>query len=184
MGRLIMWNVLTLDGYFEGDTPWDLSFHQAVWGPELERFSLEQLGSADALIFGRKTYEGMASYWQTAEGEGDVKAFMNGLPKFVFSRTLDSADWNNTTLINENAAAAIPRLKAAGARDLYVFGSSDLSESLLKAHLFDEIRLCLAPVVLGAGRPLFPKGLARQNWSLVSTRSLETGGVILKYRPA
>src|ERR1700739_4646033 len=79
MSRLIMWNLLSLDGFFEGVKSWDLDFHQSVWGDELERLSLEQLRSADRLLFGRVTYEGMAAYWQTAKGEG--ADFMNRPPK-------------------------------------------------------------------------------------------------------
>jgi dihydrofolate reductase len=89
MSKLIMWNVMTLDGLFEGAKNWDLGFHQTVWGDELERFSIEQLETADRLIFGRVTYEGMAAYWQTATGE--VADFMNRLPKVVFSRALERA---------------------------------------------------------------------------------------------
>ena len=69
MRKLIMWNVMTLDGYFEGNKNWDLQFHETVWGPELESLSIEQLRAADFLVFGRITYEGMAAYWKTAKGE-------------------------------------------------------------------------------------------------------------------
>ena len=86
MTKLIMWNLLSLDGYFEGAKSWDLDFHQSVWGDELERLSLEQLSSADGLLFGRITYEGMAAYWQTATGE--IADLMNRLPKVVV--------WTNT----------------------------------------------------------------------------------------
>jgi hypothetical protein len=83
-----MWNIITLDGYFEGDKNWDLSFHEKLWGPELEKKSIEQLKSADYLLFGRVTYEGMAAYWKTAEGE--IAGLMNSIPKLVCSRTLNS----------------------------------------------------------------------------------------------
>jgi dihydrofolate reductase len=105
MSRLITWNLLTLDGFFEGAKSWDLDFHQSVWGDELERLSIEQLRSADRLLFGRVTYEGMAAYWQTAKGE--VADFMNRLPKVVVSRTLERADWANTKLIKDNVVAEI-----------------------------------------------------------------------------
>jgi dihydrofolate reductase len=86
MGKLIMWNLVTLDGYFEGPKHWDLDFHHQVWGEDLERFAIKQLEAAEGLLFGRITYEGMAAYWQTAEGT--VADFMNSLPKLVASRTL------------------------------------------------------------------------------------------------
>src|SRR5262245_14009599 len=149
MRKLIMWNIITLDGYFEGEKRWDLPWHERVWGPELEQFSIEQLRSADCLVFGRVTYEGMASYWRTAEGE--VARHMNRLPKVVCSRTLQTADWNNTTIVPD-AAAAIARLKQQGEGDMYVFGSANLAEALMNERLFDEYRIGIAPVVAGAGR--------------------------------
>ena len=96
MRRLIMWNLMTLDGCFEGPRAWDVAFHEYAWGEELERFTHEQTGEVGALLFGRVTYEGMAAYWSKATGE--TADFMNAAPKYVFSRTLESADWNNTTL--------------------------------------------------------------------------------------
>ena len=138
-----MWNIMTLDGYFEGDQKWDLSFHDLVWGPELEQFSLEQLHAADYLVFGRVTYEGMADYWSKATGQ--IADLMNSIPKLVFSRTMTSADWNNSTLIRENASAEISRLKAEGEKDMYLFGSADLAETFINDHLFDEYRIGVAP---------------------------------------
>lgn len=179
MRKLIMWNVITLDGYFEGPQNWDLSFHNAVWGQELEKLSIEQLHAADYLVFGRVTYEGMAAYWTKEEGE--IAELMNKIPKLVFSKTLKSADWNNTTLISENASAEIRKLKEAEGRDMYVFGSANLSETFVNDHLFDEYRIGIAPVILGSGRPLFRQGIAPGNLSLLSTQQLSTGGVVLKY---
>jgi len=179
MRKLIMWNIITLDGYFEGTKNWDLTFHNIVWGQELEKLSIEQLQSADYLVFGRVTYEGMAAYWTNEEGE--IADFMNKIPKLVFSKKLKSADWNNTTLISENAADEIRKLKAKGGKDLYVFGSANLSETFIKDDLFDEYRIGIAPVILGSGRPLFRQGNSPKNLSLVSSHQLLTGGVILKY---
>ncbi|MFC0773526.1 dihydrofolate reductase family protein [Terrimonas alba] len=179
MSKLIMWNVITLDGYFEGEKNWELSFHETVWGPETERFSLEQLNAADYLVFGRTTYEGMAAYWKTAKGE--IADFMNKLPKIVCSRTLNSVDWNNSILIKENVANEIAKLKAKSNKDMYVFGSANLSETLIKENLIDEYRICIAPVIIGKGRYLFAKGLPERKLSLISSQPLMTGGVILKY---
>jgi dihydrofolate reductase len=179
MRKLIMWNFITLDGYFEGNENWDLSFHEVIWGQELEQISIEQLKSADFLVFGRVTYEGMAAYWKTAEGE--IAELMNKIPKLVFSRTLKSVDWNNSTLVKENASAEISKLKTEGKGDMYVFGSANLSETFINDNLFDEYRIGIAPVILGSGRPLFRKGIAKRKLALVSTQQLSTGGVILKY---
>jgi dihydrofolate reductase len=181
MRKLIMWNVVTLDGYFEGTKNWDLSFHEVIWGQELEKICIEQLKSADFLVFGRVTYEGMAAYWKTEKGE--IAEFMNKIPKLVFSRSLKSADWNNSKLVKENASAEISKLKSQGNKDIYVFGSANLSETFINDNLFDEYRIGIAPVILGSGRPLFREGIYSKKLTLVSTQQLSTGGVILKYTP-
>jgi dihydrofolate reductase len=187
MRRLIMWNVITLDGYFEGREPWSLDWHEEVWGDELEQFSLEQLHGAGMLLFGRVTYEGMAAYWQTAEGEaearGEIARMMNELPKMVFSRTLDRAEWAPSTLVREVDPAAVQRLKEEGEGELLVFGSGSLSAALSQADLFDEYRLMLAPIVLGSGTTLFGRGLPSRKLELLETRPLSSGAVLLRYRP-
>ncbi len=181
MRKLIMWNVITLDGYFEGEKNWDLSFHELVWGKELQEFSLTQLQSADMLVFGSTTYKGMADYWTKAEGEEkNIATLMNGISKIVCSSTLTNADWNNTTIVKD-AVAEIPQLKQQGSGDMFVFGSGKLSESLMKAELFDEFRLCIAPVFLGKGRLLFNQGIPFEKLQLLETLPLRTGGVILRY---
>lgn len=179
MRKLIMWNIITLDGCFEGNKNWDLPFHELVWGPELEKFSIEQLHSADYLVFGRVTYEGMAAHWIKEKGE--IAELMNSIPKLVFSKTLKSADWNNSKLINENASAVIRKYKEQGSKDMYVFGSANLCETFINNNLFDEYRIGVAPIILGSGRPLFTQGIASRNLSLVSTQQLVNGGVVLKY---
>ena len=110
MSKLIMWNLITLDGMFDGPQPWELPFHQYAWGDELERFSLQQAEEVGALVFGRRTYEGMAAHWTTTTGE--IADFMNAVPKYVFSRTLESADWSNTTLVKGEASEAVPALNS------------------------------------------------------------------------
>ncbi len=174
-----MWNIITLDGYFEGDKNWDLSFPEIVWGPELEKISIDQLKSADFLVFGRITYEGMAAYWKTAKGE--IAELMNEIPKLIFSRTLNSVDWNNSTLIKENTSSEISKLKAQGDGDMYVFGSANLSETFINDNLFDEYRIGIAPVILGSGRQLFRKGIAQRPLTLVSSKQLSTGGLIMTF---
>ena len=179
MRKLIMWNLITLDGYFEGVKNWDLPWHERLWGEELERFSLDQLQSTDMLVFGRVTYEGMAAYWQTAEGA--VADYMNSLPKVVFSRTLQTVAWNNTTLVKNNAAEEVARLKQQGNGNMFVFGSANLSKTLMNEKLFDEYRLGIAPVIHGSGRLLFNDGLTPQGLQLLEARPLSTGCIILRY---
>jgi dihydrofolate reductase len=178
MRKLIMWNLITLDGYFEGERNWDLPWHEQVWGEELERFSLDQLQAADMLVFGRVTYEGMAAYWQTATGA--IAEYMNALPKVVCSRTLQTADWNNTTVVRD--AKEVATLKRQGSGDMYVFGSAILSKTLMNERLFDEYRIGIAPVIHGRGRLLFGDGLNPQGLRLREARPLSNGCTILRYQ--
>jgi dihydrofolate reductase len=181
MSKLIMWNLMTLDGYFDGTENWALDWHQYAWGEELERMSIEQLRVADMLLFGRVTYEGMAAYWKTAQGE--VATYMNSLPKAVFSRSLDKVDWQNTKLLKGDLKREVEELKRKGDRNIFVFGSGDLSATLLEHGLFDEYRLCIVPVVLGAGKQLFGRDLSRKRMKLLESRALASGSVLLRYEP-
>ena len=181
MRRLIAWNVMSLDGCFEGASAWDLDFHGSVWGEELEEFSLKQGAEIGTLLFGRKTYEGMARYWTGESEPGPVKDLMNSVEKAVASRGLSHAAWHNTRLLQGEAVETVRGLKAELGNDVYVFGSAELLSSLLAAGLVDEYRICLAPLLLGTGRPLFAAGAKRQAWSLVECRALKSGGVILRY---
>lgn len=179
MRKLIMWNMVTLDGFFEGTRQWDIDFHTAGWGDELQRFSNEQLSTADLLLFGRRTYEGMAQYWSTATGETAEQ--MNAIQKVVFSRTLSSADWANTRLVSTDAAEEVARLKQQPGGDILVFGSAELCDSLTRAGLIDEYRLGLNPIALGEGNPLFKPGSGPAKMRLLEARPLETGCVLLFY---
>lgn len=179
--RLVTWNLQTLDGHFEATSPWSLDFHMSVWGDELEAFSLDQLDQVGALVFGRDTYEGMASYWM--QETGAIADRMNSLPKIVFSNTLKEATWNNSTLMHGNAIEAMRRLKQEAGKDLYIFGSAKLCDTFMRANLIDEYRICLAPVVLREGTPLYKPGGPMQRFTLLGTQPLRTGGVVLRYAP-
>ena len=182
VSRLIMWNLVTLDGFYEGAKSWDLEWHESAWCQELERFSIEQLQGADRLVFGRVTYEGMAAYWSSATGE--VAELMNSIPKVVFSRSLESARWANTTLATGDVVAGVSELKLSGDKNTLVFGSGDLSEPLMRHELFDEYRIVVAPVVLGSGKTLFGRGLDELRLRLVEALPVSSGAVILRYEPA
>jgi len=132
-------------------------------------------------LFGRVTYQGMASYWSTAHGE--IADFMNSVPKIVFSRTLERAEWKNTRLVKENAAKEVARLKQEPGKDLFIFGSANLSSTLMRDGLIDEYRLGLTPVILGGGNPLFKLSPERMKLTLVEARPLKAGCVILRYQP-
>lgn len=181
MGKVIVWNLVTLDGRFEGSTPWDLSFHQQAWGPELRALSETFLADTEALVFGRKTYEGMAAYWPEAEedDEARIKAFMNALPKLVASRRPGALAWNNSRA-TADIVGELGALKARAAKNLYVFGSAELVASLLPAGLIDEIIVAIVPRILGAGRRLFEDG-TNVPLRLVSSEATSGGTAILRY---
>ena len=181
MRKLIMWNMVTLDGFFEGPKSWEIDWHEYVWGEELEQFSIEQSKSADMLLFGRVTYQGMVDYWASQKGE--IADFMNNIPKVVFSRTLEKAEWNNTRLVRENAAEEITKLKQQSGKDLFIFGSANLSSTLMQHGLIDEYRLGINPIILGDGNPLFKAMPHRMKMELVEARPLKSGCVILRYQP-
>lgn len=179
MRKLVMWNLQTLDGCFEGPEPWDLELHATAWGKDLERFSLEQAKEVGTVLFGRTTFEGMAAYWKNASGE--TAEFMNRVPKVVFSRSLETADWSNSRLVKGDAGDEVAALKRQPGKDLFVFGSAKLCDSLMRRGLFDEIRICIAPVVLRDGTPLFKPDGPRQDLTLLESRALDSGAVLLRY---
>lgn len=180
MRNLIAWNLMTLDGYFEGTTHWELDFHMTVWGDELEAYSIEQCQEIGTLLFGRRTYEGMADYWKAETGV--IAELMNSVDKVVVSRTLDSVNWNNTRLLKGDIAKHLISLKdEQNDKAIFVFGSADLLESLLDMAAVDEYRLFLAPVVLGAGTPLFKADGCRKDFVLLESRAFANGGVLLRY---
>lgn len=179
MRKLVMWNLISLDGFVEGPNR-DLSFLDDVWGPELEQFSVEQGKEIGALLFGRVTYDLMAGYWPTAK-KSAIADYMNSLPKYVCSRTLKKVDWANTTLLKEHPAAEAAKLKREGGKDIFVFGSADLSSHLMP--LFDEFRIGVAPLLLGSGSPLFKERSQPLKLSLLGTDRHSTGVVILRYAP-
>lgn len=182
MARLIVWNLMTLDGYMEGPNH-DLSFHSDVWGDELEQLSLAQLRAAGALMFGRRTHDLMASHWSNESGEAaEVADFMNTLPKFVFSHSITQSGWRNVQVFGGDAAATTARLKRETDKDIFIFGSADLAAHLGAAGLIDEYRIGICPVLLGGGRPLFKPGATRK-LRLIEAMAYGTGIVVNRYVP-
>jgi dihydrofolate reductase len=181
MRTLYMFDMITLDGFFEGINR-ELDWHNV--DDEFNDFAIDQLNRTDLLLFGRVTYELMASYWPTHEAVKDdpiVAGKMNSLPKIVFSRTLERAEWSNATLINGNIVEEVLRLKQLPGKDIGVFGSSNLSLTLIQHGLINEYRIIVNPVVLGAGKPLF-KGIDnRLNLQLLKVKAFNSGNVLLCY---
>ena len=157
MRKVIFTNMVTLDGFFEGPNR-EIDWHMV--DEDFNKESLKLNESADTLLFGRITYELMASYWPTEEAMRDdplVARMMNSLPKVVFSRTLDRADWSNSRLVKSDAAQEAARLKQLPGKDIVIFGSADLAVDLIDQDLIDEFRIFINPVVLGDGHPLFKR---------------------------
>jgi dihydrofolate reductase len=178
MRKVIMWDMVSVDGFFEAPGH-DISWF--VFEDELAAYIGETQRDAGTLLFGRVTYELMAAYWPSAEG--NIATFMNGVEKFVFSKTLKSAEWNNTTLVTGDAVAEVKRLKELEGGTIFIFGSADFAATLTAQGLVDEYRLGINPVLLGKGTPLFQNIPERTRLELAHVRPLKSGVVILHYQP-
>jgi dihydrofolate reductase len=183
MRKVILFNLVSLDGYFEGPNH-ALDWHNV--DAEFQEFSIAQLDSAGMLLFGRVTYEMMAGFWSTASAARDdpaTAAAMNRLPKLVFSRTFKSITWQNSRLVKENVVEEVRSLKGEPGKDLFIFGSSDLSVTLIQHGLIDEFRILVNPVVLGKGTTLFQGIQGRLKLHLMKTQTFHSGNVLLIYQP-
>ncbi len=180
---MILFNMASLDGYFAGPNG-DITWHNV--DAEFNDFAIAQLKSAGGLIFGRLTYELMAGYWPTEtalRNDPEVAGLMNGLPKIVFSRTLERAEWANTRMVKGEMADEMRRLKAAPGKDLLVLGSASLAGTLTRLGLIDEYRVMVNPVLLGGGSPLFQGIAGKLNLKLLSARSFRSGNLLVAYQP-
>ena len=175
--------MVSLDGFFEGSNKWEIDWH--VVGEEFNETAIAWLKSYDALIFGRVTYLGMASYWPTPEAiknDPIVARGMNAATKVVFSRTLKRADWKNTRLVNRDAAEEVAALKRQPGKDMVIYGSGDIVSVLAREGLIDDYRIFIAPIALGAGKPMF-RDVNRLPLKLLDTRKFGRGVVGLHYQP-
>ena len=184
MRKILTFLVASVDGYYEGPNQ---EFDWPVVDEEFNQFALEQLDEVDTLMFGRVTYELMASYWPTDAAKQDdpkVAAAMNDTPKIVVSRTLDTAEWAGTRVVKDDVAGELTRLKQQPGKDIAIMGSSNLTTSLLRLGLIDELRILVCPVALGDGKSLFRTAEERIHLKLVNTRPFRSGNVLLTYQPA
>lgn len=183
MRKVLFFMLTSLDGYFEGPEQ-DIGWHNV--DDEFNDFAIEQLDSVDTLLFGRVTYEMMASFWPTPyaiETDPIVAGKMNSMPKIVFSKKLAKAEWQNARLVKNHFAEEIKTLKQQPGKDLIIFGSSDLAVTFLQTGLLDEIRVLVNPVVLGSGKPLFKGINGKVGLKLLKTRTFRNGNVLLYYQP-
>jgi dihydrofolate reductase len=188
MRRIVVSEFLSLDGVMEDPGGAEGSAHGG-WSfgfpdPEGMRFKLEETLGHEALLLGRVTYEGFAAAWPSATDEAGFAEKMNAMPKYVVSSTLEQLTWNNSTLIAGDVPGEIARLKAQPGGDILVAGSASLVALLLAHGLADEYRLMVFPIVLGAGKRLFADAQDAATLTLADCRALESGTVILTYRPA
>ncbi len=185
MRKVYLFNMITLDGYFEGPRKWEIDWHNV--DDEFNEYAIDQLNGTGVILFGRVTYEGMAGYWPTAraiENDPVVARMMNSIPKVVFSRTLKEATWDNTRVVRDNIGDELARLKQERGKDIAIFGSAKLASTLDSVGLIDEYRLIVNPVVLGGGNPLFKDHTERKHLQLLRSKAFASGNVLLVYGPA
>jgi len=184
--RLVVFNNVSLDGYFvdmNGDMSWAKN---PIPDAEWDAFGAENAKGGGTLLFGRVTYELMASYWPTplaAQNDPIVAKHMNSLPKIVFSNTLDQASWNNTRLVKGGLAAEIRKMKREPGEDMAILGSGSIVSQLAQEGLVDEYQIVVNPVVLGAGRTLFDGVTEKLALKLTRTLTFGNGNVLLCYEP-
>jgi len=148
------------------------------------QFMNEVFDKVDAFLLGRRTYEIFAASWpKVTDPEDPIASRLNTLPKYVVSKTLGSADWQNSTIVNGDIPAEVARLKETPGRELQVHGSGMLARTLLENDLVDELRLLVFPVIVGAGRRLFPDAGVATGLRLVDTRTTGSGTAIHVYQP-
>lgn len=185
MRRVMVFNNVSLDGFFtdaHGDMSWAHT-QDAEWNA----FTSGNASAEGALLLGRVTYEMMAAFWptpQAAQMLPQVAAGMNAMPKFVASRTLDAATWQNTTLLEGDVVDAVRRLKAEPGPDLVLLGSGSIVSQLTEARLVDEYQIVVHPIVVGKGRTLFETVTGKVPLRLTKTRAFTVGNVVLWYEPA
>jgi dihydrofolate reductase len=186
MRKLVVFNHVSLDSYFvdvNGSMSWAKSNHKDA---EWNAFVAENAKGDSPLLFGKITYEVMASFWPTpmADQHDPVLAErMNKLPKVVFSRTLDKASWNNTTLVKGDLVAEIRKMKKEPGEDMVILGSGSIVSQLAQAGLIDAYQVVVNPIVLGKGRTMFEGIKDRLNLKLTKTRTFGNGNVFLSYEP-
>jgi dihydrofolate reductase len=165
------------EGYKHGG--WSMKFNTSA----SMRYKYEELKNADALLLGRKTYEGFAKTWPKVEGTGEFGEWMNNYPKYVVSSTLQSATWNNSHIIKDNIAEEIKKLKQQEGKNILVGGSGQLVRFLLDEGLVDKLCLMVCPIVLGEGKKLL-ESVHKKGIKLLEVKKYDNGVLALEYEPS
>ena len=183
MRRLTAFEQVSLDGFFvdaKGDMSWA---HKQ--DPEWNEFAAGNAKGGGTLLFGRVTYEMMASFWPTEAARQrmpEVAEGMNTLPKVVFSRTLSETPWKNTRLVKGDMVAEVRKMKSEPGPGMVILGSGSIVSQLTEAALIDELQIVVNPIVLGRGRTLFETVKKSVPLKRVDTRAFGNGNVVLTYR--
>jgi dihydrofolate reductase len=175
--KLVVSEFITLDGVFEAPA-WTFQYGSE----EQEQYKLRELRESDALLLGRVTYEAFAQAWPTMKDPAGFADQMNSMPKYVVSTTLKTGSWNNTTIIPDNVAKEVQRLKEQQGKNILVGGSAKLIETLMRHNLVDEYRLMVFPVIQGKGRRLFGEGAGEMTLTPVDVTKFKSGVTVLVYR--
>jgi dihydrofolate reductase len=188
MGTIVVTEFISLDGVIDSPGPVE-GYKHAGWtfafdrGEEGNQFKVDELFEAEAQLLGRVTYDGFAAAWPTMQGMGEFGEKMNNMPKYVFSSTLRTAEWNNTTILRGDLADEVANLKRNIEGVILVAGSARLVQGLLEHRLVDELRLMVFPVILGSGKRLFADDTDKTTLGLVDAKTVGDGIEILTYRP-
>lgn len=189
MRNIVVSEFVSLDGVFE-DPGGAEKFKHGGWSfkfrdDEVPKFKLDEVFASDALLLGRVTYEGFAIAWPSVKDDVGFADKMNNMPKYVVSTTLKKLDWNNSRLIKANVAEEVQKLKQQPGKDVLVYGSGELVNTLLRHDLVNELRLMVHPVVLGSGKRLFDDTAETMKvLKLAESRTFPSGIVLLSYHPA
>jgi dihydrofolate reductase len=185
MRKLMVFNSMSLDGFI-ADAKGDMSWAHKQ-DEEWNSFMARNASGEGVLVFGRKTYEMMAGYWPTpmaAQNSPLVAKRINELQKIVFSRTMEKASWQNTTLLKGDLVADVRRLKQQAGPDMVILGSASIVAQLSEARLIDEYQIAVGSIALGGGKSMFAGIAEKLALKLISTRTFQNGNVFLTYHPA
>ncbi|HEY3084731.1 MAG TPA: dihydrofolate reductase family protein [Candidatus Dormibacteraeota bacterium] len=189
MRRIVVSEFISVDGVME-DPGGSEKFERGGWasqfsrGDEGDKFKLNELTSAEALLLGRKTYQGFADAWPSRTDDVGFADKMNRMPKYVVSTTLRNPTWDNTTVVGGDVLEELNRLKQSDGGELLVIGSCQLVHTLIENDLVDEMRLMVYPIVLGMGKRLFSDSPHAWPFRLLESTAVGKEGVlIVRYEP-